>query len=127
MDADIRLLRTRPFDRWAGAERIDDDDLRATADELMRGLMGARLGAGLFKKRIALSGRGKRGGGRTIVAYREGDRIIFLAGFAKNDRTDLAPAELKALRILGKRLLSLDSRELNDAIAAGFLMEIGLP
>jgi hypothetical protein len=33
-----------------------------------QGLIDADLGGGLFKKRIALPGRGKSGGARTLIA-----------------------------------------------------------
>ena len=35
-------------------------------------------GGGLYKKRMALAGRGKRGGARTIVAYNKGDVFFFV-------------------------------------------------
>jgi hypothetical protein len=55
-------------------------------------------GAGLRKRRIALPGRGKRGGARVITLHL-GDRFPVYAVFvyAKNERSDLSPQQRKAL------------------------------
>jgi hypothetical protein len=56
------------FARWARKEGVTDRALRVAVAEMESGLVDARLGGGLFKKRVALPGGGKRGGARTIVA-----------------------------------------------------------
>jgi hypothetical protein len=71
----------------------------------------AGLGGGLVKQRIARPGQGKRGGYRTILAYRQNDRAIFLFGFAKN--------ELIALRRLGQYRLGLDEPAIRTAEREG--------
>lgn len=55
-------------------------------------------GGGLRKRRIALSGRGKRGGARVITLHL-GDRYPVYAVFvyAKKERADLSPRQKKAL------------------------------
>jgi len=55
-------------------------------------------GGGLRKRRIALSGRGKRGGARVITLYL-GDRFPVYAVFvfAKNERADLSPDQKRVL------------------------------
>ena len=45
------------------------------------GLIDANLGGHLVKKRVALRGRGKRAGARTIVATKFEERWVFLFGF----------------------------------------------
>ena len=57
--------------------------------EFESGLFEASLGNQLFKKRIALSGRGKSGGTRTILFYQEGKKLIFCFGFSKNEQDNL--------------------------------------
>ena len=53
---------------------------------------------GLRKVRIPLQGRGKRGGGRVIYwFYNEGYPVILLWAFAKNEASDLSPAQKKIL------------------------------
>jgi hypothetical protein len=56
---------------------------------------------GLRKRRIALSGRGKRGGARVITLYL-GDRlpVYALFVFAKNERADLSSEQRQLLRHL---------------------------
>ena len=51
------------------------------------GLVDARLGGFLVKKRIAGFGRGKSGGYRTIIAHRQGDRVVFVHGFPRMRKT----------------------------------------
>ena len=46
----------------------------------MRGLYEADLGAGLCKKRIAVTGQGKRGSTRTLVAKESVHGIFFIVG-----------------------------------------------
>lgn len=53
---------------------------------------------GLRKLRIALTGRGKRGGGRIIYWYHSpGFPAVLLWVFAKNETDDLTTAQLKRL------------------------------
>jgi hypothetical protein len=64
---------------------------------LMQGVIitGSR---GLRKLRIALAGRGKRGGGRIIYwYYSPGFPAVPLWVFAKNEADDLTAAQLKRL------------------------------
>ena len=53
---------------------------------------------GIRKLRWAGSGRGKRGGIRTVYFYRAGPEAIYLlTAYAKADRENLTPADTKAL------------------------------
>jgi hypothetical protein len=53
---------------------------------------------GLRKVRIPLQGRGKRGGGRVIYwYYNAGYPAILMWAFAKNEASDLTPAQKKSL------------------------------
>ena len=53
---------------------------------------------GIRKLRWSAAGRGKRGGIRTIYFYSAGpNTIYFLTAYAKTDREDLTPADIKAL------------------------------
>ena len=91
---------------------------------MKRGLVDANLGGNVFKKRVALTGRGKRGGARTLIATRLQDRWFFVFGFSKNERDNISPGELKYLQQLARDLLSLDDQQLAIAINAGELLEV---
>jgi len=63
-----------------------------------KGLIEANLGGDVVKKRLALPGRGKRGGARTLVATNKDNRWFFLFGFRKNERANITSEELEGLR-----------------------------
>jgi hypothetical protein len=88
------------------------------------GLVEAQLGGHVFKKRVALPGRGKRGGARTLLAYRAGNRAFFVYGYAENERENIDEMELRALKRLATHLLELPSAQLKRAVQAGELLEI---
>ena len=53
---------------------------------------------GLRKRRIALPGRGKRGGARVITLYLgEGFPVYAVFIYAKNERADLSPQQRRVL------------------------------
>ena len=73
----LRVMKNRGFSRAARKEKLTDQMLCAAVTEIEAGLIDARLGGSLLKKRIAKGSRGKSGGYRTIVAYRQHDRLVF--------------------------------------------------
>ena len=91
---------------------------------MVDGLVDADLGGGVVKKRIAIPGRGKSGGARTLVATRQGLRWFFVFGFEKNDRANVTAAELEALQALAAELLSLSAKQLDLAVRGDALQEI---
>ena len=93
----MRAMKTKAFARWADDEGLGDEALALAVAEMNRGLIDARLGGHVFKKRIALPGRGKRGSTRTLVAFRQGDKAIFVYGFAKSERANISSKDLRAL------------------------------
>ena len=86
------------------------------------GLIDADLGGKVYKKRVPMPGRGKRGGARTIPGSNLGHRWFFLFGFEKNERVTIDERELAALQKLA--LLALDTKLLERSLAEGELMEI---
>ncbi len=92
---------------------------------LAQGLIDADLGpGGLVKKRVALPGRGKSGGARTLVATNKTDRWFFVFGFEKNERANIEDDELAGLQSVAADLLKPGTRELDAAVANGTLQEI---
>jgi hypothetical protein len=74
--------------------------------------------------RVALPGRGKRGGARTLVATNSANRWFFVFGFEKNDRDNINAKELSALKALASDFLRLGVHELSAAVEAKALQEI---
>lgn len=103
---------------------LTDEALRQSVAEIAAGSVDANLGGNLVKKRIALPGRGKRGGARTIIATNLDDRWFFLFGFAKNERANIDADELEALQELAKQYLALDEQQLDHAVDSGTFSEI---
>lgn len=120
----MRVFKTRQFDKWARNEGVTDPMLWAAVIEMENGLIDADLGGHVMKKRIALPGRGKRGGARSLLAYRLGDCAFFVYGFAKNERTNIDDRELKALKLLASALLGWTPEQTGHALREGALIEV---
>ncbi len=82
------------------------------------------LGASLFKKRIARKGQGKRGGYRTLIAFKKDDRAIFMFGFAKNDRENIEDKELESFKKLAQYYLLSTPLIIANSIKIGELVEV---
>ena len=120
----IRVFKLRLFSRWALQEGVTDEALLTAVDEIERGLVDARLGGHLVKKRVAVGGRGKRAGARTILAYKRGDRVFFLDGFAKKDKDNVGMKELLKLKERAAQLIGYNEAEVKDNIDDGELIEV---
>ena len=92
--------------------------------EMAAGLIDADLGGSVYKKRVPMPGRGKRGGARIILGSNLGDRWFFLFGFEKNDRATIDARELAALQKIAGALLALDTTALDHSVTEGELKEI---
>lgn len=119
-----RVFKTKTFRRWSRKAGIGDEMLCAAVEEMMQGLIDADLGGRVFKKRVPVPGRGKRGGARTIAGSNLQDRWFFIYGFEKKDRETLDPRELAALQAIAAALLSMDPKLLEKGVAEGKLEEI---
>lgn len=100
-----------------------DTALWAAVEEIAQGRADA-LGGNVYKRRVALPGRGKRGGARTLVAFKHGKNTFFMYGFAKNQRANIKADELKALRLLAKQLFGYSDQGLDKAVEAGVLIKV---
>ena len=118
------VFKTRTFIRWMRKTSLSDDALCAAVVEMAQGLIDADLGGGVLKKRVALAGRGKRSGARTLVATYKTNRWFFVFGFEKNERANIDDDSLAALQLLAHDLLHRTTTQLNQALAAGELEEI---
>jgi len=119
-----RVFKTRYFSRWMRKTELSDELLFAAVTEMAQGLIDADLGGGIVKKRVGLSGRGKRGGARTLVATNKANRWFFVYGFEKNDRANITDDELAALKELAEQLLARTGKQLIEALNDETLSEI---
>jgi hypothetical protein len=120
----MKIIKTRHFDRWARKLELTDASLVTAVVEINNGLVDAFLGGSLVKKRVAVSGRGKRAGARTIVATNFGERCYFIYGFEKSAQANISSSELEALKALAIDLLALPEDELNALLIAKRMIEV---
>lgn len=79
---------------------------------------------GLFKKRLAQPGKGKRGSARTLIATNRTNRWVFIFGFEKNEKENLTLAERSYLQMLAQDLLEYTDSDLDTAIIEGKIQEV---
>ncbi len=119
-----QVFKTRSFARWSRKAQVSDEALRKAIAEMAAGLIDADLGGAVYKKRVALPGRGKSGGARILVATRKSSRWFLLYGFGKNEQANIDDRELAALQKLAGVLLALTDTQLQHAVTEKELMEI---
>ena len=120
----MRIFKTKWFARFARREHINDETLMNAIHEIEQGLADGELGTELIKKRVARTGQGKRGGYRTIIAYRVGSLSVFLYGFPKNAKSNLSPIELDVYRKLAYIYLAFSNEDLAKAKQDGEVEEV---
>lgn len=120
----LRVLKNRGFARAADKDGLTDQALRTAVAEIEAGLIDARLGGFLLKKRIRRGGRGKSGGFRTIAAYQRPDRLVFLYLFAKNERDNITEKERTALSEIADQYMRLSVSKLEELVTKGVLTEV---
>lgn len=120
----MRTFKTKWFVRFARREGIDDAALCEAVEQAEKGLIGADLGSGVIKQRIARPNEGKSGGYRSIVLFRSGKRAFFAYGFPKSSRANIRKDELEAFRELAGQMLEYDDAALAKALESGALKEV---
>jgi len=91
---------------------------------MLNGLYEAKLGGFLYKKRIAFKGKGKRGGIRTVIAFKRNDKAFFVYGYAKNHKSNINAKERKIYNELALLLFSYNNQEINHAVINKQLIEV---
>jgi hypothetical protein len=82
------------------------------------------VGGSVYKKRVSLPGKGKRGSTRTLVATNKDNRWFFMYGFKKSEKSNISTKELDALQKLASDFLSLSPQQIDTHIYNGYLQEI---
>jgi hypothetical protein len=121
----MRIFKTRRFAKKAASTGLTDTNLKLAVAEVQKGLVDANLGGSLVKKRVAIGGRGKSAGLRTILVYKASEENVFcIYVFAKSERANITQEELEALKQLGKEYLSMNAKQIELAIKENKLMEV---
>jgi hypothetical protein len=120
----MRILKNTWFSHFAQKEDIDDKTLKSIASQLEKGQFDADLGGGVYKQRIARSGKGKSGGYRVVIFFKKGKLTFFVYGFAKSNMSNISESELKDFRKLAKYMLSMTNEQVDMEIKAGRYREI---
>ena len=120
----MRIFATRAFSRLDVTRELSDADIITAVAEMNDGLWDVNLGGQVYKKRVALEGRGKSGGARTLVAFKSDDRAFFMYGFSKNQRSNITNKEKNALKLMACELLGYSGNQLRQALKHGVLIEI---
>lgn len=120
----MSVYLTKEFARFARKAGLDDSNLMEAATDVADGHYDADLGGGVFKQRVARPGGGKLGCFRTIILFRVGGHSFFAHGFAKSDKANVTPRELKALKRLAEIFLAFSMEEIAVAENAGQLVKV---
>lgn len=119
-----RIFKTKSFARWMRKSSVSDAALVRAVDEMVAGLFDADLGGGIFKKRLPVAGKGKRGGARTILATNRADRWFFLFGFNKSERSNITQQELDIARTIAEVLLTSSDAYIQELPQSGQWLEV---
>ena len=125
----MKHFKVKRFSNEAKKDNVSDEQLFNTLiDFLNMGTNGQQkfsLGAGLYKLRLATKeGRGKSGGSRSILAFKNDSRIVWLHLFSKNEKGNVSISELKKLKQLSNILLEIPDNEIATLVELGELCEV---
>lgn len=112
-----RVFKTAWFTRAARKARISDGELGLAIQQVMAG-QADDLGGGVFKKRLNDNMH------RSIIVAKGGRYWVYAFLFAKQDRANISPDELVALRKLAAAYSQMTAVEVNTGLRNGDLLEI---
>ena len=101
----MELIETPIFTKQVRTAFPDDEYRELQLYLVLRPDVGDLIpgSGGLRKMRWRLTGRGKRGGARVIYFWKSAaGKLYLLYLYAKNERDDLSPVQLRVLRALVK-------------------------
>lgn len=120
----MRVFMNKDFKKWSKKQGIDNPALWKAVMEMNDGLYDASLGGGVYKKRLAYGGKGRRSGVRTILAFRINETAFFIYGFCKNKQADISQKDEIALKALADIYLNMTHMQLDLAVHTGDLVEV---
>lgn len=120
----MKIYKNKLFHQWAKKESVHNTALIEAIAEMEKNVFDANLGGYIYKKRIAIHGKGKSGSLRTIIAYKTKDKAIFIYGYAKNAKENITDKEELALKKLAKLYFSFSTHDINTALNNKELIEV---
>lgn len=120
----MRIFATAWFARFVRREKIADAALAEAVARAGKGLIDADLGGGVIKQRVARPGQGKSKGYRTIILFRQGERAVFVYGFAKSAKANIEADLLEQFRKQAEIVLTLSDEQMDAALEGGQYMEL---
>ena len=112
----FQIYKNKEFDKWARKHGISDKQLYGAAMEVNAESYEANLGGNVYKKRISINNQGKRGGARSIVAFKSNEKLFFVYGFKKSKKANISSKEELSLKELADVLLNLTGQQLNKLL-----------
>jgi hypothetical protein len=122
----LEIYKTKKFEKLLRKTSLSDADLKKACIDMESGLIDADYGGHLYKKRIAIHGKGKSGGYRTIIGAKLGKSYFFLFMFAKGNKGSLDHKEEKAFKDLAKLIVSFSDEKISSMLLDGSLLKINL-
>lgn len=113
----MNVYLSKAFTRLARREELTDVHICQAVAEMNAGLIDANLGAGLFKKRIAMPGQGKCGSWRALLGFQAGKKAFLLYLFPKNSRGNIEDDEMKGIEAPDKILSRIEAQRNQNSIA----------
>ena len=125
----MKHFKIKKFSNEAKKDNVSDALLSDTLNDFLGlGTIGQQkfsLGAGLYKLRLASKeGRGKSAGSRSILAFKNDNRVMWLHLFSKSEKGNVSISELKKLKLLSNILLEIPDYEIAKLIELGELYEV---
>jgi hypothetical protein len=119
----MRILKNTWFSRFAQKEEISDITLKSIVEKLEKGQFDSNLGGGVYKERIARSGKGKSGAYRSIIFFKQSELAFFVYGYEKSAKSNITRSELDGFKRLSKIMLSMTKEQIDMEIKAGRYLE----
>ena len=120
----MRIFKSKWFTKFARKNGLSDAALRAAVLEIEEGHFDADLGGHVYKQRIARNGQGKRGGYRTIVLFKRGERVFFMYGFAKSELANITDDDLVWYKEAAKNYLLANEKQLDEWLEKSAFYEV---
>lgn len=116
----MKILLTKKTKKWFDREKgLCENDLKSAAIEIAEGNYEANLGGNIYKKRVSNSlSKGKSGGSRLIIAYKNGNYVFFMYAFNKNEKSDISEREKDVLKARAKIYFGMSEKEIKHAVLA---------